>query len=326
MSGFSLGPEQASAGAKGVDTLFLGIVGLSVLIVVVVTGLIVAFAVRYRRGSTANRGEMPAVVSREFEVGWTAGALFLALFIFWFASSSQLQAITPPKNAMEIHVVAKQWMWKLQHPSGAREIDALHVPLGVPVKLIMTSQDTIHDFYVPAFRMKQDVLPGRYTQTWFTATKLGTFPLRCAEYCGTDHSAMGGEIVVMQPEDYARWTTAQPLAAVNLAGQGSQLYAGLGCAACHGAGAAAGIAAPGLKGLYGESVALADGRLVTADEDYLRQAIVSPEKVPVAGYPQSMPSYAKAVDEQGLVALIAYIRVLSAPTARSHAQQTAGAG
>ncbi len=323
MNGLRLFPVAASVNAKGVDALFLGILALSVLIVLLVTGLVVTFASRYRQGSTANRGELPKAFSREVEIGWTVATLFLALFIFWFASSSQLQAITPPKNALEIHVVAKQWMWKLQHPSGVREINALHVPVGIPVKLIMTSQDTIHDFYVPAFRMKQDVLPGRYTQEWFTATKTGTFPLRCAEYCGTDHSAMGGEVVVMRPDDYARWTAAQPLAAVDLAGQGSRLYASLGCGSCHNGGAAR-VAAPSLTGLYGTPVRLADGRTVTADEDYLRQSIVEPQQVPVAGYPQAMPSYVKAVDEQGVVALIAYLRVLGAPAVRSRMQETAG--
>ena len=191
-------------------------------------GLIWVFAIHYRRGSNARRGPLPQIVSREFEIGWTAGALFLALFLFWWAASANLSALVPPKNALEVHVVAKQWMWKIEHPSGAREIDALHAPLGVPVKLIMTSQDTIHDFYVPAFRMKQDVLPGRYTQEWFTASKLGTYRIECAEYCGTDHAEMGGLVTVMTPDQYAKWTALQPQAGTPaVRGAGDLRQAGL---------------------------------------------------------------------------------------------------
>ena len=199
------------------------LLGISAVILLVVFSLVVGFAIRYRRGSNAKRGAMPAFFSREFEIGWTSATLILALFLFWWAASSQLSVLVAPRDALEIHVVAKQWMWKTQHPNGAREINELHAPIGTPVRLVMTSQDVIHSFFVPAFRMKQDVLPGRYTETWFKATKLGVFHLFCAEYCGTDHSRMTGRIVVMRKEDYGRWLSAQPQGD-NLANEGAAIF------------------------------------------------------------------------------------------------------
>ncbi len=303
-------PVEAATRAVGPDHIFLGLLLASVAVILLVAGLILTFAVRYRKGSKANRADLPEVMSREFEIGWTVATLLLFLFVFWFAASSQLTGLRAPKGALEVHVVAKQWMWKVEHPSGVREIDALHAPIGVPVRLIMTSQDVIHSFYVPAFRMKQDVLPGRYTETWFNATRLGVYPLRCAEYCGTDHSTMSGKIVVMTPEDYGRWTAAQPQPD-DLAGQGARLFAHLGCASCHGP-RAPGRIAPDLHGVYGSRVLTSDGRVVVADEDYLRDSIVLPDKDVVAGYPPIMPSFARSTDEESLVALVAYIKSLSA--------------
>ena len=301
-------PIAASKGAQEVDLIFWGLFALSAAIGLIVIALIWVFGVRYRRGSKANRAALPLVVGREFEIGWTAGALFLALFIFWFAASAQLKTQSPPANALEVHVVGRQWMWKIQHAGGAREINALHAPLGRPVKLIMTSQDTIHDFYVPAFRMKSDVLPGRWTQTWFQATRLGDFPIACAEYCGTDHSTMGGVVTVMTPEAFARWAAVQPLAGSDVT-RGQAHYARLGCGGCHGAGGG-GVRGPSLYGVYGSRVRLADGRVVTADDTWLQEVLVHPERNVVAGWPAAMPSYADALDPEGVVDLVAYLKTL----------------
>jgi cytochrome c oxidase subunit 2 len=197
-------------------------------------------------------------------------------------------------------------MWKTEHANGAREINALHVPVNQPVRLIMTSQDVIHSFFVPAFRMKKDVLPGRTTETWFQATKTGVFHLECAEYCGTDHSRMTGSIYVMAPADYARWIAAQPQAD-NLAGAGGRLFDMLGCASCHETG---GKRAPVLYGLYGRHIKLTDGRTVTADEAYIRDSILQPARDVVAGYPAIMPSFKDAVSDADLARLAAYIRAL----------------
>ena len=301
-------PVEASTLAVHTDRVFLGLLAISVAVIALVLALVVGFSIRYRKGSKADRSDMPEVMSREFEIGWTAATFFLFLFIFWWVGSSQLQNWNPPKNAMEVHVVAKQWMWKIQYPTGVREIDSLHAPVGTPVRLVMTSQDVIHSFYVPAFRMKQDVLPGRYTETWFKATKPGVYPLECAEYCGTDHSLMLGKVTVMTPADHGRWIAAQPQPD-DLATQGKALFSSLGCGGCHGAQTPA-ARAPSLYGLYGSQVLLADGRTVDANESFLREAIVLPDQHAPAGYQAVMPSY-KAVGEPELVELVAYLKTLS---------------
>lgn len=301
-------PVEASTGAHAVDQIFWLLFALSAAIIGLVIVLIWVFAIRFRKGSRANREALPAIISRQFEIGWSAGALFLALFIFWWAASAQLGTLVPPADAMEVHVVGRQWMWKVQHAGGAREINALHAPIGRPVKLIMTSQDTIHDFYVPAFRMKTDVLPGRYTQAWFQATKTGEFPIFCAEYCGTDHSMMGGVVTVMTPQDYARWAAVQPQAGSDVM-RGQAHYARLGCGGCHGAGQG-GARGPSLYGVYGSRMRLADGRTVVADEAWLRDSLIHPERNVVAGWPAAMPSYAGQLDEEGLIDLVSYLKTL----------------
>ena len=212
---------------------------------------------------------------------------------------------SPPADAQTIYVVAKQWMWKVQHPNGVREINRLHVPLGVPVRLTMTSQDVIHSFYVPAFRVKQDVLPGRYTQLWFEATQLGTFRLFCTQYCGLDHAKMGGAVIVMRPPDYARWLRSNG-AGTTLAARGAVLFRRSGCSGCHGANAS--VHAPDLDGLYGRVVHLADGSSVIADDAYIRDSILLPQKQVVAGYAPIMPSFQGQLGEEDLLALIAYFK------------------
>ena len=306
----TLFPVEASAGAVRVDHIFFGLLALAGLVTIAVFALVITFSIRYRRGSKAKRGKLPEIVGREFEVGWTIATLFLFVFVFWWAATAQVSGLDAPPGALEIHVEAKQWMWKTQHPNGAREIDALHVPIDTPVRLVMSSQDVIHSFFVPAFRIKQDVLPLRQTQTWFRATKLGTFPLLCAEYCGTNHSRMRGRIVVMRKEDYARWLTAQP-EGDDLAHQGAALFVARGCSGCH-AGSSR-IHAPGLDGLFGRRVQLSDGRDVIADESYIRDSILQPKREVAAGYQPIMPSYSGLLDEGEIQSLTAYIRSLSAP-------------
>jgi cytochrome c oxidase subunit 2 len=302
-------PIAASTEAVHTDHIYFALLALSGAIILLVAVLILIFSIRYRRGSKAERGAMPAVMSRQFEIGWTSATLFLALFIFWWVSSTQLSTLVPPGNALEIHVVAKQWMWKTQHSNGAREINELHVPLDTPVRLVMTSEDVIHSFFVPAFRMKKDVLPGRYTETWFRPTKLGTFHLFCAEYCGSEHSRMIGRIVVMQKDAYAQWLAAQPQGD-GLAKTGEAIFRARGCSGCHSE--ASTVHAPDLNGLYGRKVQLADGRTVTADEAYLRDSMLMPRRDVVAGFEPIMPSYAGILGDGDIVSLTAYIRSLSA--------------
>jgi len=301
-------PEAASAQAVQTDQIYYVLLALSGAVIALVGALILIFSIRYRRGSKAKRGALPPIMSKEFEIGWTSATLFLALFIFWWVSSSQLSALVAPKNALEIHVVAKQWMWKTQHSNGAREINELHVPLDTPVRLVMTSEDVIHSFFVPAFRMKQDVLPGRYTETWFRATKLGVFHLFCAEYCGSEHSRMTGRIVVVQKDAYARWLAAQP-EGDGLAKEGETVFRERGCSGCHSG--TSKVHAPDLNGLYGHKVQLADGRTVTADEAYLRDSMLKPRQDVAAGFEPIMPSYAGILSDGEIISLTAYIRSLS---------------
>jgi cytochrome c oxidase subunit II len=214
----------------------------------------------------------------------------------------------PPQNAIEVYVVGKQWMWKLQHATGQREINELHVPVGRKVKLIMTTEDVIHDFFVPAFRTKADVVPGRYTTLWFEATKAGRYHLFCAEYCGMNHSGMIGTVIVMEPRDFDNWLagntgTTTPAAA------GQQLYQTLGCASCHGANGEGGRG-PVLAGLFGRDVSLASGATVRADEGYLRESIVNPQAKLVAGFGPIMPTFQGQVSEDQLMQLVAFIKSL----------------
>ena len=299
----------ASLQARIEDRLFLTLLVLSGLVVVLVFGLIVVFAVRYRAGSPASRKPLPAMFQHEVEVGWTSATVITFLFLFWWTASSELRLLTPPSAPFEIHVVAKQWMWKIEQPSGVREIDTLHAPMGVPVRLVMTSQDVIHSFGLPAFRLKQDVVPGRYTEATFVATRAGSYQLFCDQYCGLDHARMNGEVVIMRPADYARWVASQPQGDT-LAEQGEEVFASHGCGGCHGAGAA--VHAPPLEGLYGSQVPLAGGGFALADETYIRDCILLPRKHVPAGYAPIMPSFQGVLTEDQLVPLIAYVKSLKA--------------
>ncbi len=307
MNSFRLFPEEASTQAPVTDTLFLILMIVSAAIIILVLALVITFSLRYRRGTTVNRGPLRELSSREFEIGWTAGTCFLALFLFWWSGSANLSTLVPPRDAMEIHVVGKQWMWKTQHSNGAREINALHVPVHEPVKLIMTSEDVIHSFYVPDFRIKRDLVPGRYTQTWFNATKTGTFHLFCTQFCGTEHSRMIGEVVVMPKDEFAKWLHEQPQSA-DISKEGAALFASLGCASCHEGKSR--VHAPQLAGLYGKPVHLRDGRVLTADDAYIRDTILEPGKHVVAGYEALMPSFDGLVGDDEILRLTAYIRSL----------------
>ena len=307
MNGFRLFLPEASRNAQSVDIAFATVFGIAAVIFLVLFVLLVVFAVRYRRGAPASHAPLPKFVSREFEIGWTTATIFLAIFIFWwFVGGYGL----PPRDApgqLEIHVVAKQWMWKTQHADGAREIDALHIPVNTQIRLVMTSQDVIHSFYVPAFRLKQDVLPVRSTELIFTPTETGTFHLFCAEYCGTQHSHMTGEVVVMTAANYAAWLRKQPHGDT-LVREGETLFDKFGCGACHGAESR--VHAPKLNGLFGSTVTLKDGRRVDANDAYLRKSILDPRADIVAGYAPIMPSYGQYADAGDVEAIVAYLKSL----------------
>ncbi len=299
---------EASPHAAHIDRIFYGLSTASVLVAILVFGLVFGFSFQFYRGSKAKRGPLPHILQNEFEIGWTVATLFLFLFFFWWAATAQLSALTPPKNGLQIHVVAKQWMWKVEQPSGVREINELHAPTGEPVVLVMTSEDVIHSLFLPALRIKQDVLPGQYTYLWFTADKPGVYMLECAEFCGTGHSRMTGRIVIMKPPDYARWNSAQPQTS-GLAQQGEALFRSLGCSGCHAR--ASSIHAPDLNGVFNSQVHLSDGRTVIADEAYIRDSILDPRRDVVAGFQPIMPSFKGQLSESQLVQLIAYVKSLT---------------
>ncbi len=310
MSGFPLIPDEASANASGFDALFLTLVGISLFFILLIFVLLMYFAVRYRHNNPVDR-----VIRRKdymkLELTWIVIPALISLGIFGWGSYLYFRGKTPPSDATTIYVTAKQWMWKIQHESGNREINELHIPVGRPVKLVMTSQDVIHSFFVPAFRVKQDVLPGRYTTEWFIPTKIGEYHLFCAEYCGTSHSGMIGRIVVMDPMAYEQWLATSGNIET-MASMGEQLFRKYGCAACHRE--ASSSRGPRLAGLAGSPVKLADGRTVIADREYLRESINDPGAKIVAGYQPIMPTYRTTLNEEQLNQIVEYLLSLGEGT------------
>ena len=304
--GFPLFPEQASTMAPRVDQLYIFLLGVSVFFATLILILIIAFAVKYRRRSD---DEQPRPISGNLglEILWTLVPLSLTLVMFVWGARLFFITFYPPTDALEINVVAKQWMWKAQHAEGRSEIDELHIPTGRPIKLIMTSQDVIHDFFVPAFRVKNDVLPGRYTTLWFEATKPGAYRLFCSQYCGTQHSGMIGHIIALEPAEFQTWLSGGA-AAVSMATAGENLFRKLGCISCHAANDSG--RGPSLAGLLGKAVRLQSGATLTADENYIRESILEPQAKIVAGYPSIMPTFKGLISEDGIMQIIAYLKSL----------------
>jgi cytochrome c oxidase subunit 2 len=315
-------PEGVSRYATEVDYLFLGLTIVTGLTTALLAYLIIRFCAHYRAESNVERGP-PDEKTWGWEVGWTS--VSLAIFIAFAVWGAHLfvRLYTPPSRPLEIFVVAKQWMWKTQHPGGEREINELHVPVDRPVRLVMSSEDVIHSFFVPALRVKQDVVPGRYETMWFQATRPGTYGILCAEYCGTDHSGMLGRVVVQTPAQYQDWLAAQKQG-VSLAVEGASLFRSYGCSGCHGP--AGTVRAPPLEGVFGRPVPLADGTLVTADERYIRDSILQPKSQIVASFAPVMPSFAGQISEDDLLKIMAYIKSLAddQPRARTPILQSTG--
>jgi cytochrome c oxidase subunit 2 len=307
--GLPLFPPSASTTSGEVDAIYFFLIGVSIFFATLICALILVFTVRYRRRA----GSAPAVQiegSLPLELLWTLVPLAIALVIFGWGAKIYFRNSRIPPNCMEIEVTAKQWMWKVQHPTGQREINDLHIPLGVPVRLNMISEDVIHSFYVPAFRVKRDVLPGRYSSEWFEATRPGEYHLFCAEYCGTKHSQMIGHVYVMEPLDYQKWL-AGVSASESPRDAGEKLFSSLRCDTCHNTTSTA--RGPWLGGLMGSDVALQGGGKAKFDADYVRESILAPNAKTVAGFQPLMPTYAGQVSEEQILALIAYIETLSAP-------------
>jgi cytochrome c oxidase subunit 2 len=304
MDQFRLFPLQASSGAAQVDWLYFGLTAMMLFFCAVVFLPIIYFLIRYRRGSSADRSH-PSSGNNLLESGWTLFPLVISLGFFAWGAIVYYHIERPPQDALEVQVVAKQWMWKLQHAEGKKEINELHVPLGQAIALKMTSQDVIHSFFIPAFRVKQDVVPGRYTSEWFQPSRLGEYHLFCAEYCGTDHSRMIGRVVVMEPADYQRWLTTGETGQ-SIALEGRRLFREKGCSGCHEGNSV--VHAPLLTGVYGKQVPLNSGEIVTADDQYIRDSILLPGKQISAGYDNVMPSFTGHISEAEIMQIIAYLK------------------
>lgn len=299
-------PPQASNHAPQIDHIYFALLLVCGAVAALVFAAIIFFCIRYRRGSNVDRTP-PQMSPTRIEITWTVIPLVLFLALFFWAANVFFAMARSPANATEIYVVGKQWMWKIQHPDGRREINELHLVVGQPVRLIMSSQDVIHDFFIPGFRDKEDVLPGRYTTEWFTPTRLGNYHLFCSQYCGTNHSLMVGTVYVMEPAQHARWLAQIP-PPTSLAAQGERAFHSRGCSGCHAPNAT--IRAPLLDGIFGKQVPLSDSTIVTADEQYLRDSILVPNKQIAAGYEAIMPTFQGQIGEEELNAIIAYLKSL----------------
>ncbi len=311
-------PEEASTFAGHVDALYLFLIAVTAFFSLLIGVLVVTFAIKYHRKS---EHEVATAVHESglLEIIWTVIPFALTMVMFFWGARVFFQITRPPGTALDVYVTAKQWMWKLQHTDGQREMNELHVPIGQPVRLTMASEDVIHSFYVPAFRFKRDVVPGRFSVAWFEATKPGKYHLFCAEYCGTRHSNMIGWVYAMTPADYQAWL-ARSSTGETLAAGGARRFVQHACNTCHGE--TPGARGPSLAGLYGKPVRLADGQTVVADEIYIREAIVNPQAHLVAGYPAIMPTFQGLITEEGLLELVAYVKSLSEPAAAAPAGGT----
>lgn len=312
----------ASEYAENVDTLMGALIGLTVFFTVLVLVLLTILVVRYRRGNNVDRSN-PSDHDNRLELAWTLPPLVLGLGIFVWSTKLFREVFQAPPNAKEVFVIGKQWMWHLQHSNGIRENNELHIPVGEPVKLTMISQDVIHAFYVPEFRLQRQVMPGSYTTMWFTPTRIGRYHIYCNQYCGTQHSEMGGWVYVMSREDYANWVSSGGVKAfhpggiesktggLTLAQQGAALYEKYQCSGCHGGvGSDAARRGPSLNGIYGTFRQLANGDKVKADDAYLRNVIYHPDEFPLTGWPQGMPSYKGTISESEVLAINAYVKTL----------------
>jgi cytochrome c oxidase subunit II len=301
----ALFPREASTIAPQADALFFFLLFITIVGLVLVGTLVFGFAIRYRADKHPVAEHIEG--STLLEATWTIIPLALFLITFVWGAILYFRIYNPPTNAMNIYVIGKQWMWKAEHPGGQHEINALHVPSGRPVQLTMISQDVFHSFSLPEFRVKREVIPGRYSTVWFQATTPGTYHIFCTQYCGTNHSVMIGEVTVLTPDDYAKWA-AGSTSGMSLAQNGERLFASMGCNACHnGAPASRG---PSLAGVYGSKLQLTNGSTVQVNDAYLRDAILNPSAHITAGYAPIMPTYQGQISEDGLIDLVEYIKSL----------------
>ena len=299
----ALFPAEASGISPYVDALYVFLLLMTVVGTALVAALLLVFSIRYRREKNPVATQVEG--STLLEATWTIIPLAIFLVTFVWGALLYFRIYNPPSNALNIYVVGKQWMWKAEHPGGQHEIDALHVPMGQPVQLTMISQDVFHSFSIPDFRIKREVIPGRYSTVWFEATQTGTYHLFCTQYCGTQHSGMIGTVTVLSPDDYKKWLQ-QSTSGMSLAQNGERLFASMGCNSCHSGNAAA--RGPNLAGVYGAKLTLTDGSKMLVNDAYLRDAILNPSQHVTAGFAPIMPTYQGQISEDGLIDLVEYIK------------------
>jgi cytochrome c oxidase subunit 2 len=307
LEGIPLFPEQASNLAPEVDNLYFFVTAVTAFFALLVVTFVIIFAVKYR-DRTGEKVGAPITGSTRLELGWSIIPFFISMAIFVWSTVVFFHLVRAPDQTLEIYSTGKRWMWRFQHIDGQSEINELHVPLGRAVKVTFTSEDVLHSLYIPAFRVKADAIPGRYSSVWFTPTKTGQYHLFCAEYCGTKHSGMIGSVFVMEPNDYQVWLSGGG-GGLSMAARGEQLFQQFGCASCHltdGSGRG-----PSLAGRYGQQEQLATGSALVVDDAYIRESILTPQAKLVAGYGPVMPTFQGQVNEQGLRDLIEYIKSLS---------------
>lgn len=316
--GIPLFPEQASNLAPEVDTLYFFVTAVTAFFAVLIVILVIVFSIKYR-DRTGEKVGAPITGSIPLELGWSIIPFIISMVIFAWATIVFFHLVRAPEQTLEIYSTGKRWMWRFQHLDGASEINTLHVPLGRPVKVIFTSEDVLHSLFIPAFRVKADAIPGRYSSIWFTATKAGEYHLFCAEYCGTQHSGMIGTVTVMEPGDYQTWLSGG--GGMSMAARGEQLFQQLGCVGCHlndGSGRG-----PSLAGKFGTQETLANSTTVIVNDTYVRESILTPQRKLVAGYGPLMPTFQGLVNEEGVMSLIEYIKSLPAAGQPAPAAQVA---
>ena len=306
LSGIPLFPPAASTLATEVDALYFFVLGITAFFAILVVVLVLYFAIKYRDDTGLKVGA-PITGSIPLEIGWSLVPFFVAMGIFVWATTVFFHIVRPPDQTLEVYSTGKRWMWRFQHVDGQREINQLHIPVGRPAKVTFTSEDVLHDLFIPAFRVKADAIPGRYSSIWFTATKTGEYHLFCAEYCGTRHSGMIGTVYVMEEKDYQAWLSGGGLTG-SMSARGEQLFQQMACSTCHvndGTGRG-----PSLVGVFGSTVKLSTGQSLKADETYVRESILTPQAKLVNGYQPIMPTFQGLVNEDGLLSLIEYVKSL----------------
>ncbi len=311
---FPMTPPAASNFASEMDLLFYSILALSTVFAVITFAYVIFYAIKYRAGSSADRSS-PVYENMKLELIWIAGPTVLAIIFFAWGAKVYADVRIPPKDAKEIYVIGKQWMWHIQHPNGVRENNTLHVPIDTDIKLTMIAQDVIHDFYIPAFRTQFMVVPGRYTQMWFRPTAIGKYHLFCNMYCGTQHSEMGGSVIVMSKKDYSEWLANNGSMRQNLSPTqaGEKLFNKIGCGNCHGP-TDLPPRSPSIAGLYGKTREMDNGQRFIADETYIRESILRPGEKLLKGYANTMPMYDKQLTEDEVMALMAFIKSGATPS------------